>query len=384
MSTASTVTRRLADCVTQENLLELTKFCDEAAHAVSLYFSLPSTPNQSHRTEFIAIKRLVQDVQDEFDPQALSTSLAKDLDDVLNMSEEICGNPARFWAVFACREKQLWREFGLPATRFIGQLEVGRRFRLFPLMDAMQACAPYCVLLLESGKARVFVVRGTEIQEFPDGLPAADLRLHAEDSRVGWSSHIDRDVEEHEKAYCKSLAHMLHKFMAEQQTSHVVIGCREDLWGEMGAFFYHFGTNNILGNFHLPNFAISPADVLGMATPVFEQSQRWMRTSVLSEINETPSRAAVGVGDVLRAVGEGRAQKVVVSRMLKLTIPECQDCGRMREEANRKCIFCGSARIGYAPAEENLIRQALLSHAEIFVEQDAVAGFSGAAALLRY
>lgn len=377
--------RHRAQLVTREDLLELGNFCDEHAHSLSFYFSFASTPDNSHREELIAIKRLIQQKQADLGPHPEPTSLAKDLEELLNVTEEIRLNPARLRAVFACREKQVWREFDLPAHDSVRLLEVGRRFYLFPLLMALQSCAPYCVVLLETGKARGFVVRGTEIREVEGRLPMEDLSLHAEDSRVGWSRHIDKNVDEHEKAYFSKLAHSMLAFMREQQIAQLLIGCREDLWGEVGRQFAVFEDGALMGQFHLPHFAIGPIEVLRTAGPIFEEKQRQRCRALLDEINESPSRAAFGVGDVLRDLQQGRVQKLVLGKLPQQTISECRDCGRMWAEAGHNCIYCGGAGVRYIPAEEGLIRQALNNDAQIFlVEPDTISGFSGAVALLRY
>lgn len=385
MPADNTITRRRTEIVTREGLLELAKFSDDHAHAVSFYFSLVSTSDNSHRREAIAIKSLIQEARSHFASQSVPTSLAKDLDEVLAVAEEVRLNPARLRAVFACHEKGVWREFDLPAPRSISHLDVARRFVLVPLVASAQSCGPYCVVILETGKARAFVVRDTEIREVVGRLPEEDLSLHAEDSRVGWSRHVDSELEEHEKGYFKKLSHLLHEFMAEQHIPHLVVGCREDLWGEIRPQFALFQTGALLGHFHLPNFAIGSADVLRITTPIFQQAQKQRLVDLLREINESPSRAAIGVNDVLRTLGEGRALKLALGKLPNQTISECRDCGGMWAAAGHNCIFCGSAKSCYIPAEEGLIRQALLTDAEIlFVETDGIPGFSGAAALLRY
>lgn len=382
MRTAITPTRRRSEFVTREDLLELAKFCDEHAHAVSFYFGLASTPDNSHREEVIAIKRLVQEVSAT---ASAPVALARDLEEILAIAEEIRLNPTRLRAVFACGEEARWQEFDLPATRSIRRMQMGRHFRLVPLLATLQTCEPYSVVLLESGKARAFAVRGTEIREIEGRLLMEDLSLQAEDSRVGWSSHIDKDVEEHEKTYFTKLSHQLRALMAEQQSRWLVIGCRDDLWGQVEHYFADLENTIMVGRFHLPSFAVCPADVLPMAKKVFEESQRQRCVKLLREINENPSRGALGVSDVLQSLAAGRAQKLVLGELPNQTISECKACARIQAEAGQKCVFCGNGDMRYMPADEGLIRQALFTDAEIMVvEPEAVPGFSGAAALLRY
>ena len=385
MSADIVIVRNPVKIATKEHLQELGRFCDENACAVSFYFSLASTANNSHNKELIAIKRLIQEKQSYIGPETGPRSLTKDLEELVTVTEDIRVNPARLRVVFACDGKHLWREFDLPAPNSISQIEIGRRFRLYPLMAALQRSAPYCVVLLETGKARAFFVRGTEIVEVEGRLPIEDLSLHACDSRVGWSKRIDTNVAEHEKAYFKKLAHSLLGLMAEQRIVDLLIGCRDDLWNEVRRQFSVFKDDALLAHFHLPNFTIGPAEVLHIASPVFEAHQRNRCRALLNEINESPSRAGFGVGDVLRDLEQGRVQKLVLAQLPHQTISECQDCVRMWAEAGQNCIFCGSAGVRYLPAEEGLIRYALNSDVEMFlVEADAIPGFSGVSGLLRY
>jgi len=385
MPADSAITRQRAELVTRTDLLDLARFSDEHGHAVSFYFALTSTPDNSHRAEAIAIKRLIQKAQTHFASQSMPASLAKDLEEILTVAEEVRLNPARLRAVFACREMRVWRDFDLPAPHSISRLVVGQGFVMLPLLAAVQSCAPYCVVILETGKARAFVVRGTEIQEIAGKLPTEDLSLHPEDSRVGWSKRIDKDVEEHEKTYFKKLFDVLYEFMTEQQIPRLVVGCREDLWGEIQPQFAILRSSAFLGHFHLPNFAIGSADILRVAIPVLQEAQKRRSIDLLSEINESPSRAAFGVRDVFRALGEGRVLKLALGKLPNQTISVCRDCGGMWAGAGHNCILCGSAKSYYIAAEEGLIRQAFLTDAEIlWVEADTAPGFSGAAALLRY
>ena len=377
--------RHISDIVTAADLTDLASFCDEQAHAISFYFSLATTPDNSHREEHIAVKRLIQQAHDNVPRSDLPASLTKDLEQILSTAEEISLDPARLKVIFACRDRQVWQEFEIPTRRSISLLDVGRRFRLAPLMAALQSCAPFCVVLLESGKARGFVIHGTEIREIAGRFPVSDLSLHAEDSRVGWSRHIDTNLEEHEQAYFKKLSRQVQEFMSEQQATHLVIGCREDLWGEIGAQFTDALDKNFMTQFHLTNFALGQAEVLSMARPLFEGARRLRCVNLLNRINESPSRAALGLTDVLRSLRDGRVDKLVLGALPNQAISECQDCHRMWSEAGNNCVFCGSGHVRYTAAEEGLIRQALTTQSEILmVERDVIPGFGGAAALLRY
>ena len=376
--------REVEQVVTRENLLTLANVYDKDATAVSFGFGHVTTPNESHHEEVIAIKGLVQQAIAQFDPEPVPLALKKDLEQILEVAEEIRLNPARLRLVFACRGQNFWREFDLPSTGSQSFLNVGRGFHLAPLMLALQSLAPYCVAIIESGKARAFIVRGTEIQEVTERIRSKELTPQGDDPRVGWSKHVNKEKTEHEKGYFKNMSHELLQLLSKEQAVGLIVGCHEDLWGEVDLQFADL-EKALMGRFHLAYFDTGLNEILQTAMPVFAEAQRTRVTGALREINETPSRRAIGVKDVLEALVAGRAQKLILGNLPGQTIFECKACGRMMASAGRNCKSCGNVEGFYIAAEEGLIRQALLTGAEIlFVETDAVRGFNGVTALLRY
>lgn len=376
--------RSIEKTVTREDLLTLAALCDHHATAVSFGFGHITTPDNAHRAELTAIKGLIQEAIARYAPESAPVTLSKDMGQILAVTEEIRHNPFRLRLIFACRDQDFWREFDLPSTGRLSFLHVGRRFHLAPLMLAQQALVPYCVAIFESGKFRAFMVRGSEIEEVTGTLAVEEMRSSVDDPRVGWSKHVLKGRTEHEKEYFKSLSHQLLQLVSKKRAIGLIVGCHEDLWGEVEPQFAHL-EKTLMGRFHLVYFDTEPNQILQMAMAVFAEGQRTRVTAALREINETPSRRAIGVKDVLKALIAGRAEKLILGDLSGQTIFECKACGQMMATAGHNCTSCGNAEGFYMAAEEGLIRQALLTDAEIlFVEVDAVPGFNGVSTLLRY
>jgi hypothetical protein len=386
MGTATTLItdRRVKQLVTREDIVTIATLCDQHASAVSFGFGHVPTPDNAHHEEVIAIKGLVKEAIAKYAPEPVPIGLTKDLEQILAVAEEVRNDPARLRLVFACRDQGFWREFDLPSAEPQSFLHVGRRFQLAPLILAMQSLAPYCVAILESGKARAFMVRGTEIEEVTGTLAIEKLSSPADDPRVGWSRHVLKGRTEHEKEYFKNLSNRLLQLVSKKHAIGLIVGCHEDLWGEVGPQFVHY-EKVLMGRFHLPHFDAESGHVLQMAMPIFAEGQRTRVTAVLREINEIPSRRAIGVKDVLEALIAGRVQTLILGDNPGQTIFECKACGQMMSVAGHNCASCGNAEGFYMAAEEGLIRQALLTNAEIlFVKTDGVPGFNGVTALFRY
>ena len=369
----------------QEELRTLAAFRDPSAHAVSFCYSLHSFPDKSHHTEKVAIGKLVQDEVAKFRPGAMPELLSKDLNQILAMSSEIQRAPTRWRTVYACGEEEIWRQFDLPAPEEIAQLSVSSRFLLVPLLAAIQSCRRYRVVLMESGKTRLFEIQGSEVQEIAGKLSEGDLTRRSEDSRVGWSKHVDGNVEHQERAWFREIVDELGKLPGEQGPGTLVVGCRNDMWGEARPYFSALENNTIMGRFHLPGFEMGAQEVLKEARPIFEQYQLDQYKDLLHAIDDDNGRGAHGLHAVLNALAAGRVQKMLLGDMTGQTANECGECGRIQSELKNKCAFCRSSQLVPIPADEALVRLALAQKAEILhipsVEEET---FHGVAAMLRY
>ncbi len=369
----------------QDELRTFAAFHHPAAQAVSFCYSLHSFPDKSHHTEKVAIGKLVQDEVAKFPPGAMPELLSKDLDRILAMSDEIQRTPTRWRAVYACGAQKIWRQFDLPAPEEIAQLSVSSRFLLVPLLAAIQSCRPYRVVLMESGKTRLFEIQGSEIREIAGKLSEGDLTRRSEDSRVGWSKRVDGNVQHQERAWFRLIVDELGKLTGEQGAGTLVVGCRNDMWGEARPYFAALENNTIMGRFHLPMFEMGAQEVLKEARPIFEQYQLEQCKDLLHAIDDDNGRGAHGLHAVLKALAAGKVQKMLLGDTTGQTASECGECGRIQPELKSKCIFCHSSQLVPIPADEALVRLALAQKAEILhipsVEEET---FHGVAAMLRY
>ena len=369
----------------QEELRTFAAFRDPSAHAVSFCYSLHSFPDKSHHTEKVAIGKLVQDLVANFRPGAMPELLSKDLNQILAMLGDIQRTPTLWRIVYACGEQKIWREFDLPAPEEIAQLSVSSRFLLVPLLAAIQSCRRYRVVLMESGKTRLFEIQGSEVQEIAGKLSEEDLTRRSEDSRVGWSKHVDGNVEHQERAWFRLIVDELGKLPGEQGPGTLVVGCRNDIWGEARSYFAALENNTIMGRFPLPGFEMGAQEVLKEARPIFDQYQLAQCKDLLHAIDDDNERGAHGLHAVLNTLAAGRVQKMLLGDMTGQTANACGECGRIQPEPKNKCAFCHSSQLVPIPADEALVRLALAQKVEILhipsIEEEA---FHGVAAMLRY
>ena len=369
-----------------ESLIRLAQFSDDKVQSVSFYFSFSSFPDKSHREELLSIKHLVDNATNRLPLGQEISGLREDLTKISSMGDSIRSAPGVFRAVFACHEQHFWEEFRLPLGSNVNSLEIGRIFHIVPLLRANEECTPYMVALVEHGKSRVFSVRGDEIQEMKDQFPDEDLTVHADDSRVGWSRHIDANDEDRTQAYLKELAGLLLELMEKENHTNLVIGCRDDLWSEIEPQIAKIGmTSKIAGRFRLPGFEATPSQVLRAAKPVFTKRLEQSYADFWEKLRENPGQGVDGVQAVLESLESGRVQKLYIGETADSNAVECVSCGKWQLEDMGSCKACGSSDVVSISIAELMVHKALLTGVEILTP---VAGSSSApratGVLLRY
>src|ERR1700733_1356211 len=374
-----------APVLARRDLLDLADFRDTSGYALSFFFSLQSIPDKSHHTEVTLVRDLVREKKHRVNIKQ-APGLAEDLEAVLMQAEDVRLSPRQWRILCACHRQGFSRKFELPAPKPIRQLHVGARFLLAPMFRALNLCTPYGVLIFELGRARLFVVRGLQIEQFSARLPKENITLHVKtSSRTSSEKHLEHHMEGHVRAYCKELAEKVRVFLAEEKLHETVFGCREDLWGEGRPEFADLEKSILIGRFVPSDFDMPAAEVREATYPIFEENRRRSGVALLKRISDEPAYGAVGVNAVMESLIEGRIQKLMLGRPVEGTVSECDNCGHVQPRADGPCIFCSNISLHSLDADEGLIRQAVLTDAEILTfDGDEVPGFTGPAGLLRY
>jgi hypothetical protein len=384
-ATPLAITLSSAPVLARRDLLDLADFRDTSGYAISFFFSLQSIPDKSHHTEVTLVRDLVREKKHRVNIKQ-APGLAEDLEAVLMQAEDVRLSPRHWRILYACHRQGLSRKFKLPAPKPIRQLHVGGRFLLAPMFRALNLCTPYGVLIFELGRARSFVVRGLQIEEFSGRLPKENITLHVKaSSRTSSEKHLEHHIEGHVRAYCKEMAEKVRVFLAEEKLHEIVFGCREDLWGEARPEFADLEKSILIGRFVPSDYDMPAAEVREATYPIFEENRRKSGVALLERISDEPAHGAVGVNAVMESLIEGRIQKLMLGRPVEGTVSECDNCGHVQPRADGPCIFCSNISLHSLDADEGLIRQAVLTDAEILTfDGDEVPGFTGPAGLLRY
>ena len=155
---------------------------DQNAEAVSFYFSRASFSETSREEEVLSERSYKIRSNPGAGLKGILLAFPRDLAMIRKVEGELRPSSARFKAIFACSRKEIGLEYDMPLCVDVSCVEVAAHFKLVPFLRALESCIPYCVVIVENGKARGFLIHGAEIHELDTRLPRADLSVHSDDS----------------------------------------------------------------------------------------------------------------------------------------------------------------------------------------------------------
>ncbi len=375
--------------ITRDDIRELAQFRNDDGCALSFYFQPTTPPDRSHREEAILAKDLVKRALHEAQKNGRNGCARADLDRILEIAEHLHGNQARAKAIFACKSKNLWREFDLPARLSTTSLFVNQRFHLRPLAAILEALPTVCVALVDRKTARLFDLRLdqiTEMAEWTDDLTRLGRRS---DGFQGYNAgHAERHFENDAMHHFKNVAERLKDLYERGQWEKLVIGCRDDVCPEFEAQIPQYLKSRLIGRIPL-DLNASPEQVRDEATKLRRQRREEKREALIREAlgqAQRNGRGAMGLRRVLSTLETGEAQTLLLGDNFTAHAVECDNCGHVDSHVTESCAVCGKPVREVEDVSDTIIGQAVAKRVDIlFVPANPEFEKAGnIAALLRF
>ena len=375
--------------ITREALHELASLQTQGHCAISFYFQPLRPRDQSHREEGILIRDILKEAQRVAERLGSRATARADLERLAALAENLNGNHSRAKAIFACSESGIWREFDLPSRLAKSEVILNRRFHLRPLA-AMLAEPRCCVAVLDRKRARLFDVWMDEIrqlEDFTDAIP----RAGRSDGFAGYEAgHIERHVENHAMRHFQNTCERLLRHYANGSGfDRLLIGCRDEVWGEIEPHFHTYLRDALLGHRNLDVATVTAEQVRDAAHSAVSEAEASRRSLLLREVvggAQRNGRGALGLRHVLNSLERGEVQALVMGDRLSATVAECTHCGHLDTRMVKDCAVCGKPTQEIEDVADALISHALRNRAEIVyvTGDDALAAAGNVGALLRF
>lgn len=361
--------------ISRDEIRELAQFEADGKHecALSFYFQ-PQTPqNKSHREEAIFAKDLVRQALQEVKKDGNHSCVRADLQRILKLAEELHGNRAHAKAVFACGERDIWREFDLPSQVRQTQLFVNRRFQLKPLAMLLGAHPKLAVVLVDRHRARWFDMRLGHIVE-GEAMFHALSRRGRSDGYSGYDGghserHTHDDVLHHFKAVATRLKEEAEKGIWEA----LIVGCLDVNWRDFEVHLPAAVKHNLLGHFPAEVATFSVEQVRERAHDV---QQKWLQDRRSHSVKEVLSyakshqRGVTGLRRVLRSLEMGEVRTLLIGENYSARAVECSSCGHLDSHLIAYCALCGRKTRPLVDVCDAIIPTAIQNDIELLYVKD--------------
>ena len=375
--------------ITREALRELASFNSPEQSCVSFYFQPLRPRDQSHRDEAILIKDILKQAQREAERAGRKGAARGDLERIITLAETLNGNHSRAKAIFACEARGIWREFDLPARLAKTEVLINRRFHLRP-MAPLLAEPRCCVAAIDRKRARLFDVWMDDVKQvddFTDMFP----RAGRSDGFAGYEAgHNDRYLDNHAMRHYQNVCERLLRLYANGNGfDRLLLGCRDEVWGEIEPHFHAYLRGVLLGHTNLDVATLTPEQVREAAQRAIAEDTASRLSGLLREVvggAQSNGRGALGLRHVLSSLERGEVQSVVIGNNLQATVVECTHCGHLDTRMVKDCAVCGQPTQEIEDVADALITQAMRNSAEIVYvgDDDALAATGRVGALLRF
>jgi peptide subunit release factor 1 (eRF1) len=372
----------------QEELRQLAEIESPDSGAITFYFQPQIPQNLSHREEAILAKDLVEDAIQRHGRNGNHVRLRNDLQRILEIAEQLHGNHSRAKVIFACSEKEVWREFDIPEIAGTTQLHVNSRFHLKPIADAVLSARRCTIALVDREKARildVFMDQVTEREQIADEI-ARNVRS---DGFNGYEAgHVERHVGNGVMRHVKRVVERLLEIRTEGQMDCLVIGCRQEMWPEIEPHLHPYLKKCLIGRMTLDPAIASLRDVQEQAARLLDEDRLNEQQARIREVigeAQRNGRGSIGLRHVLTSLERGEVQTLLIGNTFSARAVECTHCGHLDTRLVAKCAICAHQTRGLDDIGDALIGFALRGGVNILhVDDEEFAKAGNIGALLRF
>jgi peptide subunit release factor 1 (eRF1) len=375
--------------ITREKIRELAEFRDKNSCAVSFYFQ-PSTPrNKAHKEDTILIKDLAREAMRSLESKEQKEGARADIERIVRLAGELRSNGTHAKAVFACAQRNFWREYDLPPTLSGTQLFVNRHFHLRPVAHLLGALPLLAIVLVDRHRARIFDLHLGELTEREDLFHPLSRRGRSDGFAGYQGGHAQRRVEDEVRQHFKNIAENLKELMDQRVFEKWILACKDAHRPLFEAQLHAYVRQALIGRFHADVAHATRDEIKSHAEQILEKWQNDRRRELVSQALDharSNGRGVTGLRRVLRSLELGEAQTLLIGENLQAQAIECIHCGHIDAHLVSYCPICGRATQEIVDVGEAILPWVICRDIETFyVKEDPEFDKVGnVAALLRF
>jgi peptide subunit release factor 1 (eRF1) len=287
-------------------------------------------------------------------------------------------------AIFACSAHDLWEVIALPVP-VQNRVVINHMPAVGQLEAVLEESTALGVLLADKQRARMLVFELGDLvdhSELFDELPR-DYDTRGDRDQGDVAHHLDALKHQH-------LRHAADVALAVFQSAafhHLVVAGPDEITTELESLLHPYLRDRLFGRLHV-SVSAGLDEIRSAAVEVEHKIERQKEAAVVARLREavaTGRRGVAGLGPVLAALGEHRAERMLVSQGYREAGWRCSPCGALAL-VGRTCGRCGAEMEALDDVVEEAIDEALSQscRVEICVGNADLDVLGRVGALLRY
>jgi len=287
-------------------------------------------------------------------------------------------------AIFACSAHDLWEVIPLPVS-VQNRVVINHMPAVSQLEALLEESTALGVLLADKQRARMLVFELGELvdhSELFDALPR-DYDTRGDRDQGDVTHHLDALKHQHLRHAADVALTVFH----QSAFHHLVIAGPDEITSELESLLHQYLRDRLFGRLHV-QVSASLDEIRSAAVEVEHTIERQKEAELVGRLREavaTGRRGVAGLAPVLAALGDRRAERVLVSQGYREAGWRCAPCGALAI-VGRTCSRCGSEMEALDDVVEEAIDEALSQscHVEICVGNADLDVLGRIGALLRY
>lgn len=373
--------------LTRQEVERLSNYRQEEFPIVSLYLNLAKgKPEESEH--LIRLKNLFSKVEEERErwSKVQMESIERDLKKIEAFVHDEYVRGGKGLIALACSAADFWQTYSLD-QRLVNRLHIDDHIHVKPLFRLLDSYKSYCTVLVDKGRARIFLSHPGGIEERSDVFGAVPGRH----DQGGWAqARLQRHHDDRVMRHLKHTANETFALFQEEGFEGLLVGGTEELVSQFKECLHPYLRERLVATFAI--------ELTAPLREVQEQTLAIARDLKESENSELIERlksgvwsgklGAAGLDDTLYVLQRGQVLTLLVNEDFKAEGYRCLQCGSLSAVAAEGCPYCTGKMEAIEDIVEKIVETTFAQGCEIrFISgdnQERLAELGGIGALLRY
>src|SRR5439155_10177337 len=243
----------MPDHIDRPFLRKLAEWTSNGAPVSTLYLDVDGRRYPRKKDYLVRAEQLVNHLKRDAAARGrpASTSVARDVQRMMDWFTALERGPYRGVALFSCSEAGLWEEVLTPRS-MPDRAVVADHPYVLPLEALAETYETFCTVLVDREKARIFLVKMGRIREETDVFDDVPGRHE----QGGWSQgRYQRHIDEHVGRHLKHVGDVLLRYFKRQGFDHLILGGPDETVPELERGLHDYLKQRVPARVALPMLA---------------------------------------------------------------------------------------------------------------------------------